>query len=441
MHKKGVIFPSRRAQVTVFIILGIVVFLIFVFLFYLSASIKRTELTGEREEVLGRAFNKEALRLFVTDCLEFALEKGLERLGQQGTLWRDQGGLVPFQEDVGVDLSVHNLGDRKVVYGIRQEKTDPDNQNLYPCNTATAGNCLYRFPDTAVGFGELSSLSIETYENDLAGFLKKEARACAEEWITGEIYPGAQVQDNEAIIDMDVTMTDTSILIAARYPLTFVAAGEEYFHLFEFGLDYDSQLRQFLEAAVIYPLRWDWRYVDFDFDEDTLLGERFLYGCVSEGTCYRATFADRWRDLDVRLDSPPPPLDNGDTLFTFTVNKRGAIIKNKESYAFTIARQNRPPALDHIGQFSAPQGDYDYVLQLGEDISITPSARDPDEDFVMNFDFSLNDGPSQSVEGDSFSLENIGPDIHLLTVTVTDEHGASDAQRVRIFVQGGEASE
>ncbi|MBI1969047.1 hypothetical protein HYS49_03995 [Candidatus Woesearchaeota archaeon] len=441
MGKKEVILPSRHAQVTIFIILGIVIFLIFVFLFLITARIKQAQLLGEREEVLGRVFTKEALRLFVDSCLEKSLERGIISLGQDGTIWQDQGGIFPFQPGTnGIDV-----GDRKVAYGLQQEASDP--ANLYPCDTPffpDSGFCPYRFPNVSVGFGELSFPSIRSYEKDLEYFLKKEAVSCVEEWILGEIYPGAQIVGEETV-QMHVDITDTSIIVDAKYPLTFEAAGQEFFHLSEFGFVYPSKLGSFLKAAIIEPLRWEQKYVDFDYEDD-VMQERFTYGCQeNEDGCPKATFADALNRLQVASPDIVTDSETGDTIFTFLVEESNAILKNQPTYAFSIAVQNRPPALDYVEKGSCILGnpdDYDYFALSHEPIDITLIAHDPDEgdDASLQYEFSSEDLDEQQ---NSASAEQLGKFFlpsglvggsYTLTASVFDQAGLKDWQDIRIRV-------
>ncbi|HLC97663.1 MAG TPA: hypothetical protein VJC21_02690 [Candidatus Nanoarchaeia archaeon] len=438
MGKKEVILPSRHAQVTIFIILGIVIFLIFVFLFLITARIKQAQLLGEKEEVLGRVFNKEALRLFVDSCLEQSLERGISLLGQDGTIWQDHGGIFPFQDSFnGIDL-----GAQKVAYGIRREQSVPE--NLYPCNMPlfpNSGFCPYRFPDVSVGFGELSFPSIRSYEKDLENFLKKDAVSCVEEWIQGEIYPGAQIVGEETV-QMHVDITDTSIIVDAKYPLTFEAAGQEFFHLSEFGFVYPSRLGSFLKAAIVEPLRWEQKYVKFNYEQD-VLQESFQYRGCPEGECTKATFADILSRLQVSVDVAVPDEATGDTIFTFLVQEPNAILKNQPTYAFSIAIQNRPPALDYVEKASCVLGtfqDYDYFALSGDPIDITLTAHDPDDDgdASLSYEFpfeGLNEAQNEADEDGKFLLsEGLTAGSYTLTASVSDHAGLKDWQDIRILV-------
>ena len=74
---------SRSAQITVFMILGLLILFVFVFIFSLSAGVKKAQLQEVQEKTLTKSFKKEALRIFVEDCLTDELEKGLVLIRKQ----------------------------------------------------------------------------------------------------------------------------------------------------------------------------------------------------------------------------------------------------------------------------------------------------------------------------------------------------------------------
>ena len=107
MYKKGFgrgtfSDPSnKRGQITIFIILGLLILISFIFVYSLTSGIKKGQLQETQEKTLTKSFKKEALRIFVEDCLTDELEKGLIIIGKQGRLWNDQpGGTRQFEEGV-----------------------------------------------------------------------------------------------------------------------------------------------------------------------------------------------------------------------------------------------------------------------------------------------------------------------------------------------------
>src|SRR3989338_5859199 len=102
MYKKSIsrcTSSGKKGQITIFMILGLLILIAFIFVYSLTAGIEKGQLQEAQEKTLTKVFKKEALRIFVEDCLTDELEKGLILLGQQGGLWDDQvGGTRPFEE-------------------------------------------------------------------------------------------------------------------------------------------------------------------------------------------------------------------------------------------------------------------------------------------------------------------------------------------------------
>ena len=121
-----------------------------------------------QEKTLTKAFKKEALRIFVEDCLTDELEKGLVTIGKQGRLWNDQpGGTRRFEEGVTGTA----LGEERLFYAATNDLF-PEYPNAYPCEQriASAGIlpvCISKHQDWVRLFRARSS----TLENDLRRYI------------------------------------------------------------------------------------------------------------------------------------------------------------------------------------------------------------------------------------------------------------------------------
>ena len=77
-NRRFLVVPrSRSAQITIFMIVGIVILFTFIFLFQVVNSAQKEKLISEQEKVFTKAFKKEAMRIYVEDCLSDELERGL----------------------------------------------------------------------------------------------------------------------------------------------------------------------------------------------------------------------------------------------------------------------------------------------------------------------------------------------------------------------------
>ena len=83
---------SRKGQLTMFIILGVVILFIFLFLIQMSSQFVLQQLEQSSEDVFSKAFKKEGLRIFVEDCLEDELRDAILLSGKQeyGTISREE---------------------------------------------------------------------------------------------------------------------------------------------------------------------------------------------------------------------------------------------------------------------------------------------------------------------------------------------------------------
>ena len=243
MYKKGddrTRFSGRRGQVTIFIIIGLLILFAFFFTLQLTNKIKGSQLEQAKEQVISKNFQKEALRIFVQDCLNDELEKGLIMVGKQGRLWSDQpGGTKVFEE--GVTGSNIDRGDPagRVFYGITDEQY-PNEQNAYPCDNETNSPefCRYKFPDTQVGFGNLE-LKPSTLQSDLRRFLINRTTWCVENFTKTNISSEAVVETEN--IDLKLNILDGGISVDVNYPLKLVLGKEEFFHLSKFDFFYPTK--------------------------------------------------------------------------------------------------------------------------------------------------------------------------------------------------------
>lgn len=433
----------KKGQITIFIIVGVVILFAFLFILSLTSKIQKGQLEEQQENVLTNFFKKEALRLYLQDCLSDELERGLILLGRQGRLWADQpGGRTAFEQDRTGTAHPPNSNER-VYYGIAREEYDQFSES-YPCDTEENNPyvfCQYSSPNTTIGFGNLQ-LRTMTLSRDLERFLANRTTECAINFTRDNISRQASVDTSE--IKLTAEIRGDGVLINALYPLTFSVRNEKLFHEAAFDFFYPTQFKQLLESAISLPLQWDQRYLDFTYDEETLQSTSFSYGSelqlsncepAEKGfTCQRSTFADKYRRLGLSLDKQE--LENGDDLFVFTPTKR--IINNPEPFVFRVARQNRPPALDYVERLSCFDANYDYLTikdheEFG-DVNITLNAEDPDEDevsynFVSEFVSETTDAKEMFV-----STENLVPGFHTITAQATDEHQIADTQEVRVLV-------
>ena len=447
MLKKSVTLVkfTSRGQVTIFIIVGLLVLMIFLFLMQISSSLKKSQLEGEKEKVFGSTFKKEALRIYVEDCLQDELTKGLILLGKQGRIWSDQpGGRRVFVE--GLSGVITPSGNR-VAYAITN-KTYFEYPEAYPCDKEEnyPAFCGYKYPNISFPFGELR-MKESTLKDDLSHYLINRTVWCVQNFTASNISSKAEIETTE--MDMDLDLQEDGISVKVNYPITFKVGGESFSHISTFDFFYPTKFKQLLDAAVSYPLRHDVTYVDFNYDLATLSSPFFSYankndigGCNLDQnnpnglySCHQGLFSEKFTALGINFYSSN--LINGDDLFTLTPALY-TVVNSPEIYSFNFARQNRPPALDYISRDACDDAGYDYLAvegaasDLGK-INLKAKSVDPDEDAVnYNFGGSVLNNEDNS-NNNIFLVNSPKEGWYNVTAVVTDGH-LEDKQKVRILV-------
>jgi len=444
--------PNKSAQITVFIILGLLLLFIFMMTIKLATDAKLSDLEAEKEKVISKSFKKEALRIYVEDCLNDALEDGLVLIGKQGRLWQGQpGGTKPFVE--GITGVTYQPGER-IFYGISNENYPP-HQNAYPCKNDSYSPefCQYQYPNTSIGFGSWE-IKTSTIKGDLRQYLINRTIFCVKNFTESEISDKTKIEDTNINLKLDIT--NDGINVNVEYPLKLSLGKEEFFHISKFDFFYPTKFNILLDAAVARPIYYDWKFIDFDYTKDVLEQKSFTYvsnsaSCEIEGdyhVCSRTLLYDKYQSLAIDMEELSLP--NGDTILSF---KSPEIINLPEPYEFRFAIQNRPPALDYVNHLSCILKDnpetedneaefnYDYLVIPGHDdydyIDITLNALDADGDEIVDYSFEselindTGDDPKKFIVTDLTSLK---PDIYTITATATDEHGLSDWQDIRVLV-------
>ena len=364
---------SVQGQITIFIILGIVLFFIFLFVMYLVSSVQKNQMESEREKVFTRALEKEALRLYVQDCTSDALVQGIQLLGKQGRIWVDQGGVQEFAEGVnGV-----RFGEDRVAYGIVRDdyKSYGEPPEKYPCppgeGVKVTPFCSYSHiqTDSSIVFGR-KKIWLSTAERDLQQYLHEATIHCMEHFLKSNISQAAKL-DSEGL-ELTVGMLDDGVSIKVHYPLRFSIGAEEFFHLSEFDFFFSTKFKQLLDVAVLQPLDQDWTKVDFAYNDQTLKNQP-------------STFTEKYTQFGIQFLTHS--LDNGDAVFEFKPTWDEEKLRD---LVLRVARQNRPPALDYISR--CPGGDYDYLVVPNRDdnlgkVVINPVANDPDENTNLIYTF------------------------------------------------------
>jgi len=428
---------SKKAQITIFIILGIIILFTFLFVLFLNRQLQEGQLTKNQEETISRVFEKDALRSYMENCLRENLIGGLKLWLAQGTIWQSQGGNQIFlpgingREVVGTNIS----------YALLRSEIDPENK--YPCprreNSLSPDFCRYTFPNLTFLFGE-KNFWLPT--NNLQIYLQPKLERCLSDFLQSKSSAGIEIISSPP--QVKIKLENQGLQINVDYPLKWKVGEEEFSQLNNFDFFYLSALKPFLESAVLRPLDSDRQFLDFAYTQETLQQGRFnfaserKFGSCSGDTlpylCTRQISGETYRQLGITLYKN---VIEGDTLLEFVPGI--SLGPGLESSTFKILRQNRPPVLSYLSRCPGEDYDFLFVPDNEENINLEFSAQalDPDEEETLIFSWSTLSGEENFVESNNFILplpsDAAVGDIFTFIITVSDGY-LSDWQEVRVKI-------
>lgn len=412
----------KRGQVTVFIILGILLLGIVGLLLFVVSEVKLGELQVEQERVVTKGFQKEALRVFVEDCLTDSLEEGLEKVGLQGRLWsHDPGGsALHFQEGF---TGITFLSNYSLYYAITYQE-DLEHPNSYPCavqQNESPAFCRYAYPKDypeEAEYGKKGNIGLGNIESDLKSYIINQSAFCVQEFLYSNLSISSNIEEDDIEISK-LKIENDGINIHVEYPLELVVEDEVYFHLVDFSFFYPSpQLKNLLQHAVNFPLNKEINNVSYNYSQEDL---------EKGSSIYRDELSTEIEKFNV----------SGDTVIRFQLDS-GKVLK-AQPYIFQFAIENRPPALDYVEREAC--GNYDYLVISGYgdymgEINITPTALDPDYDEInYNFTHTGINGIGWKENKHIYSdLGSTVPGMYNITINSSDEHSLGDWQVVRVLI-------
>lgn len=426
---------SRKAQITIFIILGMFLLMGAAFLYYIVSEVTITNLQVEQESSIAGMFQKEGLRLYVEDCIQDSLEEAIILVGEGGRIWYDTSaieGTLAFSENNNGILYAGNY----YYLGITND-LDEIYPNSYPCDeneTNDPAFCEYIYLESGV-FGHKESLTLSNIESDIEKYLTNATPACVAEFLMSNLSYSGDLGEGE--VKLSVAIKSDGIDVDVEYPLELTVEGETYFHITQFDYFYPSELKTFLSKAVTKPLGLELSDIDFNWTTEELEDPSSDY--------YSSSYVSLSPVLTV-TEVENSTIGMGHRVITYELED-DHILEN-QPYTFSFAIANRPPALDFIERQACT--DYEYVVIPGSaeygNIDHLVEAKDPDED-VIEFDayfrdsslnYYLNANPTETDYVFNITTdfpENFNlPDIYYLTINATDTHLESDWQDVRVLV-------
>ncbi len=438
---------TKTGQITIFMILGIVILVVFLFLIAIVNSSQKSDLKAEQEKIFETIYPKAGINLFLEDCLQDPLASAITAISKQGRLWEgiNPGGFIPFEDGKS---GTYAKDGTPVAYGITYTPLSAS-PNAYPCSSEEndPGFCYYQYPDTTVKFGSLT-LDPVILQEDIQRYLQAEVVSCAKTLAKENISADASVEvPNPQFV---VHLKEDEVSVEATIPFSLTLRGIHYFTTSSFAFSQPTSLLGIVEKAAYFPLQADRDYVDFPFSkerEDVLINRDYTFASfgdvkdsLGQSLCQPTDDSTKnyllctqklvggYASLGVEMETEKT--EKGDTIYTFS--------SPLASYRF--ARQNRPPALDYINRSACPAAGYDYLAIEGDlvlgSIDITAGSLDPDETEPKNTivaDLSSGLVTEDKTNQDHFLVSNPKAGQYLLKATASDGE-LNDFQDVRVLV-------
>ncbi len=372
----------RRAQITIFIVLGFTIIITFFLLFYLAEQTAEQKASREVQKVIKRAMSVSAFKFFTEECLRSTLEDAILTISRRGGQYKPTNSILFNNENVSILITI-------------QQPIPED----YPCTKAYPEPDYCRFKldqPEPVFFGKRTLPSITS---EIRKYLEENAIQCinitALKSVTGYDL-------SITTIKPVVKLLRTSVRAKLQFVLSARLKGEEI-PILENTPWVEVKTRLYYIYLILRDsIHSDWTNATSNLTA-TLKENLRRYLLEGNLTIIKQQGST---DTDIFIIK--------DDLYT---------IKN-QPLIFQFARENRPPILSYINRYPQKQDDdtYDVLIIEGENLSIDGlniSYADPDEDSInKSFPSSL---PS-----------SLG--YHNLTFTIYDEHNLNDTQLVRILV-------
>jgi hypothetical protein len=430
----------KKGQITVFIILGIVIFTIIALLFYLKSSVETQEFTAERAEIEDLFTTQGKYSGYMQACLDTVTNHGIALVGMQGgVIYEHQASstkpflgprkydygqyVLPFEYDdiydlypnsdtvifnvsYGIyapDLEDNTAGHPNIPeypYGLLTLVQDPS--KISKTFTNVFGNvirdpmpplCDYNGANSPLQ--KKSVYSCETYDSqrqsdndNIQEYLEAYITEAFETCVDLESLPEfSNTSITAGNITVELTMAPTSMTVKADYPIVATTHGEQAtLSLQTFHTMVNVRLQQIHELTT--------RLIDEDVNNiffNIVRDANELTTCKEPGSptesarCLKEGMEIvKYRDICQQLDLCKKYGQYDDVV---AITDEESIINGKP-FMYVFAIQNRVPTLDYIyNDASLTEADYDWVVTAGDDIKISPYGYDPDEDQHSELDF------------------------------------------------------
>ncbi len=400
------IAKQKISQVTIFIILGIVIVIIFMVLIFINKYAAKRASTKEIMDAKEITFDVQPIKNFVDKCLDLVSKDGLKKIGKQGGyLFEGQGG--PFIDYPGEDEGrlFINYGNSKVAYNIlipvQIGETYFDTPWRYPwINFPYPNGDINKEPVFRVQgvfgkktFPPLTKPSANSMQEQLETFVENNIDICLDFSVFEEQGFSFTKKESEKIINLDITEND--VVFRIRYPIIIGRVNSaEKTEIKDFSVKQKVRLKK-LHKFVHDLIEADTRDVKYNI----LVGFEGSFIVDVKNNVYGKD------DLIIVTDNNPEFFLDG------------------IPYQYFFARKNRNPALNYIKntKINIAQGTNINIQLLIEKLEL--KTEDPDEDEISYFTIPGLNNPIWN------SKNPIYPEYRKFDVYVKDDEGLNDYQK------------
>jgi hypothetical protein len=280
---------TKRGQLTIFLIMGILIVMVFMFTYFILAGTSKQKLESEAQEVIETGLQRGAFQFLVEECTKDVLKEGLYLIGQHG------GNVVPGA-----------VSKENAAYLIYEAAFDLSKYGGYTGERMLFGN--NRMP------------SLSTIEKALEKHVAENIKGCvdfeSEEW--QGMFAGYDIVEGD--VTVDVRFAGNMVTASIDYPIVINPGEEESMLLKEWKVTIQP-----FAFKVFYEILTENLGLEVIDEKYNLTA-----GLEEEGiTSQRIDFAD------------------GDYIMRLTDNR---LIIDGENYVFQFAVKNRPPVLYDLGE-------------------------------------------------------------------------------------------
>lgn len=443
---------SKKAQITIFIIVGLVIVISFSLLIFMLSSSKEREAVGNIQSAIKTELDTKTVNFIAEDCLRKTLEDGILLIGERGGYFKREDFSNP---QLYGNLSPPKMSEAGTAYLIEMTEALPP---WYPCPYPTEEPLHCGYINDPLIFKDLSKIKYGAHNGIAGSFIIKQLEAyikdklpiCTKFDQMTNITPNLRI--NSSVNSVKIQFTSETVLADVDYQIDIYSYGSKSDKkITKIKADIPVRLGK-LYTAILELLRYDTAFLDFD-----------MIGNPQNGTYKSIPLAFGAFGGEISIKSVP--LEENAANDVFIVNESVSVIRGKP-FQFKFVRQNRNPVLDlippanksEIEKINSIKLEFLRIAQFSQSerpednqdiLEIKARAIDPDEDLLLythtqsNSPVFANWVPSTAVnyslldsDIQDLSMTLVDSDVgyHSIVTTASDGY-LEDIQRMRIFVE------